>query len=108
MTEEQVEAWRKAFSPNVTTNIAEINAVKSEIDKLCDLALRGLRTMPRPIEEAPKEGVEHCLVKGGSRGEQWRYYNFLDMPFYRVEAANGTPILAAPTHFIPLKALETE
>ena len=34
-----------------------------------------------------------------------RVVDFVDIHFYRGEANRGTPIIGAPTHFIPLSAL---
>ena len=100
MDEERIEEWRMAFSPNVTTNIAEINAVKREVDQLCDLAIRGLRTMPRPIEEAPKDGTE--LVLYFSTKEKC-FASWKDDGWW--QTMDGEEVFG-PSHFFVASALE--
>jgi hypothetical protein len=103
LTEEDIEYFRGVLKQKVRNTAA--------IDKICDLALRGLATMPRPIEEAPKDGTSIILIDG--RGATQGFW----IP--EIEESSDQPPYAAgwlstlgddmdPTHFIPLSALEVK
>ena len=100
LTREQIE-W---FFDNCRTT-PEMLAVKA-------LALRGLDTVPRPIEEAPKDGsVIYAFHRSAKRFVPCRweiqlyhkvprpFWSFID-GFWEFYSRNSQP-----THFIPLSAL---
>ena len=119
MTEKQIEQLRKHGNKNDLFTITG----HEDFDEFCDLALRGLRTMPRPIAEAPKD-IGECLIFGGSYdceelpcegyglkmtgyaiAEQQKREN--TQSSYTVwENTQNSNYTYEPTHFIPLKALE--
>lgn len=91
LTKEQLEEFFKdAF------NMCEIDSlVLSAIKALC---LHGLSVLPRPIEEAPKDGSAMLLRVGN----KWVMgYFFMVQLGYWLEKGG---VSISPTHFIPLSA----
>ena len=106
ITKEQI----KYFFSKARREFGDCNDIKA-------LALRGLATMPRPIEEAPKDG-SYILAFGGEHGSELSGHEY--------EVTHKGPTIVSwngrdtwwepgelcdyvwPTHFIPLSALEIE
>lgn len=96
LTREQIE-W---FFDNCRTT-PEMLAVKA-------LALRGLDTEPRPIEEAPKDGTK-ILAWWGGRWLITYWVSKSALPGWKYPAMEPIKVYDKstwkPTHFIPLSAL---
>ena len=60
ITKEDIESWRRHFKNYFST---------PELEKICDLAIRGLEIQPEPIDQAQKDGTD-ILAFGGRRGSQ--------------------------------------
>lgn len=92
LTAEDIEAIRVGYTPEK----------RFDLTRLCDLALRGLATRKRPIEEAPKDGSPVLLLRGGHGWKQGYWSTVFDCWFIQgIGFISGGP----PTHFIPLKSL---
>jgi hypothetical protein len=90
MTTGQIESWREFMSEH---------SEEGEFNTMCDLALRGLATMPRPIEEAII-GERYLFFSHG----KFRIVDTWCSPWLENHKNWPEPF----THCIPLSALESK
>lgn len=75
------------------------------IIQLCTLAKRGLATMPRPIEDAPKDGTRFLAI-GPSKDYKGTTYVWPCRWFDDEWTVVSMFLENQPTHFLPYLALE--
>jgi hypothetical protein len=118
VTKENLESDVRAFQALLECNDEALTGksdthFKYEIE-VRSLALRGLATMPRPIEEAPRDGTVILLITGElvTQGAWHEGVWVVSVPPYSAEDFHNLmpwlsagPLRFEPTHFAPLSAL---
>jgi hypothetical protein len=102
ITKEEIEAWRTMLMAQYSTvSVPEIANARLDLNAILDLARQRIEMQPRPIEEAPKDGIDilvfddYCrplVMRWSADQKMWAHIGGL-----RVQGAFWT--------FIPLSSL---